>query len=472
MKFLKKELNRRNFLKVGGLTAGSAILAACTGQQADDGGGEAPADDGGGEEEMEEEMEESSDAAPAEEAGEIVWWYGWGQLAPAVDTWIGWESFQEHIGNNTLTHKPSTSGEEFLTAFAAGEPPDGGSNTDYPGFWARGVAVPVDDMIAGSSIIDLSDTTPGFGESLRYDGQLIGVPAIESFLQWALNYNSEHVANAGLDPDSPPETWEDLLAWHEQLTIFDSAGNLEILGLDPVDAMGTEPDFHAFSQGHHWYNETEGTFHLDDPAMAAAISNIADFYRIAGPDNVGGLRSVEGQGTWGAAVEAGVQSMIIEGYWHPGEASINQPDIAAVNRANWAPVPASRAGTRLQATNAHYVQLYKDANNIDGMFKVAEFSLTNEALDTIFTEVGWLSNKLSHLDTIDADAFPGLRFYIESANQAEEWMIIRRSPIHWFVNDQWTELNEQVYRDLMSAEDAAAELQKRAVEEWEAQGLG
>ena len=181
MKFLKKELNRRDFLKVGGLSASGAILAACGGQAADDGGGEEPAAESGGEEEMEEEMEEeTSDAAPAEEAGEIVWWYGWGNLEPAVDTMIGLESFQEHIGNNTLTHKPSTSGEEFLTAFAAGEPPDGGSNTDYPGFWARGVAVPVDDMIAGSSVIDLSDTTPGFGDSLRYDGQLIGVPAIES----------------------------------------------------------------------------------------------------------------------------------------------------------------------------------------------------------------------------------------------------------------------------------------------------
>ena len=461
MKLTNKYVSRRDFLKIGGLATGGAVLAACSSPSTSDDGGDTAADSGS----------EAADA-PAEEPGEIVWWYAWGNLDPAVEEMNALDGFQEHIGNNTLTWKGNVEQEEFLTAFAAGEPPDGGSNTDYPGFWARGVALPVDDLIAGSSMIDLTDTTPGFGDSLRYDGQLIGVPAVESFLQWGLNYNSEHVTEVGLDPDSPPETWEDLLEWHRQLTLFDDAGNLNRLGLDPLDAMAGAPDFHAFSRGLLWYNEDEQSFHLDDPRMAEAIDMVAEFYRIAGPDNVAGMRGVEGQGQWGAAVEAGVQSMIIEGYWHPGEATINQPAIAAVNRASWAPVPASRAGTKLQATNAHYIQLYKDANNVDGMFKVAEYSLTNEVLDIIFANVGWLSNKLSHLDTIDADAFPGLRFYIESASQADEWMIIRRSPIHWFVFGEWGTLCEQVYRDLMSPQDAIVELQKRAVDEWEAQGLG
>ncbi|MEM7331690.1 MAG: substrate-binding domain-containing protein [Chloroflexota bacterium] len=458
VKLTKKYVSRRDFLKISGLATGGAVLAACSSPSTSDGG----STDAGS---------EAADA-PSSEPGEIVWWYAWGNLDPAVEEMNALDGFQEHIGNNTLTWKGNVEQEEFLTAFAAGEPPDGGSNTDYPGFWARGVALPVDDLIAGSSMIDLADTTPGFGDSLRYDGQLIGVPAIESFLQWGLNYNSEHVSEVGLDPDNPPETWEDLLEWHRQLTLFDDAGNLNRLGLDPLDAMAGSPDFHAFSRELLWYNEAEQSFHLDDPRMAEAIDTVAEFYRIAGPDNVAGMRGVEGQGQWGAAVEAGVQSLIIEGYWHPGEASNNQPAIAAVNRASWAPVPASRAGAKLQATNAHYIQLYKDANNVDGMFKVAEYSLTNEVLDIIFENVGWLSNKLSHLETVDADAFPGLRFYVESASQADEWMIIRRSPLHWFVFGEWGNLCEQVYRDLMSPQDAIVELQKRAVDEWEAQGLG
>ena len=468
IKLNKKYVSRRDFLKIGGLATGGAVLAACSSPTTSDDSGSTSDDSGSTETDSGSEVAD----VPAEEVKEIVWWYGWGNLDPATEKINGLESFQDHIAGNSLTWQGAVDDEQFLTAFAAGEPPDGGSNNDYPGFWARGVAVAADDLIAGSSFIDLSDTTAGFSDALRYGGELIGVPAIESFLQWGLNYNSDHVTEVGLDPDSPPETWEELLEWHKTLTLFDSAGNLERLGLDPLDAMATEPDFHAFSQGLRWWNEEEESFHLDDPRMAAAIENAAEYYRIAGPDNMAGMRSVEGQGTWGAAVEAGVQSLIIEGYWHPGEAAINQPSIAAVNRASWAPVPASRAGTKLQATNAHYIQLFKDGKNVDGMFKVAEFSHTKEALDIIFAQVGWLPNKLSYLETVDADAFPGLRFYFESASQADEWLMTRRSPIHWTVVGHWTELNEQVYRDIITPQEAATELQKRAVDEWEAAGLG
>jgi ABC-type glycerol-3-phosphate transport system substrate-binding protein len=105
------------------------------------------------------------------------------------------------------------------------------------------------------------------------------------------------------------------------------------------------------------------------------------------------------------------------------------------------------------------------------MFKVAELLHTPEVLDIIFNEVGWLTGITSYLQNVDADAYPGLRFYIDSIGEAQEWMTIRRSPLNSYVSQQWNELKEQVYRDLMSATDAVAELQQRAVAEWEAQGL-
>ena len=462
MTFKRKPVaSRRDFLRLASLASGAAVLAACSPAATEEpaGGGDTGEESSGGDE-------------PAAEPGEIVWWWGWGQLGPAVETINASSAFQDHIGNNTLTWRESVQAEDFLTAFAAGEPPDGGSNNDYPGFWARGVAVAADDLVAGSTLIDLDDLMPALVEGAKYDGQMIGVISVEGFIWWGLNYNAAHVEEAGLDPDNPPHTFEDLLEWHRQMTLFDDAGNLTRLGLDPYDAMAGEPDFPAFSHGLNWWNDEEQTFNIDDPRMAEAMDTFAEFYRIAGPDQVGGMRSVEGQGTWGAAYSSEVQSMIIEGYWHPGETTFEKPDVAANNRATWAPVPASRAGTKLMATGAHYVQLYKDGKNIDGMFKVAEYLNTTEALDAIFNEVGWLTGKLSYLETVDVDAYPGLDFYMEAVNEADEWIVGRRSPIHWFVAGQFDELKEQVYRDLMTSADAVAELQKRDDDEWAAQDLG
>jgi hypothetical protein len=183
------------------------------------------------------------------------------------------------------------------------------------------------------------------------------------------------------------------------------------------------------------------------------------------------MRQVEGQGTWGGSYNAGVQTMIIEGYWHPGETQIQKPEIAQYNRATWAPVPASRKGAKIMATNAHFVQLFKDGEHPEEMFKVAEHLFTDSASDIIFEEVGWIFARKSWLERVDPDTYPGLRFYIEATDQVTEWLVGRRCPIHWFVTTQYDELCEKVYRDEMAASDAVEELQKRALDEWEAQGL-
>ena len=123
------------------------------------------------------------------------------------------------------------------------------------------------------------------------------------------------------------------------------------------------------------------------------------------------------------------------------------------------------------ATGPHMVQIYRDGKNPDGIFKVAEFLHTEEPLNIIFHEVGWIMGIQSWLPTIDADTFPGLRFYIDNIEEVTDWIVGRRSPIHWFVNTQLWDLREQVYRDLITPQEAVTELQKRAEDEWEAQGL-
>ena len=121
------------------------------------------------------------------------------------------------------------------------------------------------------------------------------------------------------------------------------------------------------------------------------------------------MRQVEGQGGWGAAYNAGVQHMIIEGYWHPGETQIQKPEVAQFNKATWAPVPASRKDAKIMATGAHFVMIFKDGKNQEGAFKLGEFLNTPTALDIIFKEVGWIHGVKSWLATVDSEHLPGPR---------------------------------------------------------------
>ena len=106
-----------------------------------------------------------------------------------------------------------------------------------------------------------------------------------------------------------------------------------------------------------------------------------------------------------------------------------------------------------------------------GAFKLGEFFNTVTAADIIFNEVGWIHGVNDFLPTIDADAYPGLAFYIDTIPEVEEYHLLRRCPIHWFMANQQTEIREQVYRDLITPAEGAAELQRRAEAEWTAQGL-
>ncbi len=449
--------SRREFLRRSSLLAAGGLLVAC----APAAPGAAPAAAGG------------EAAAPAAAAGAIQYWFGWGSTYGG-QTWDALKATEELkalLGDNTLETKGNTNAEAFLTAVAAGTPPDGASNLQYLDYMARGVLVPVDDWIAASEVIKKENYLEGSWNDGFFQGTMYGAPANEGFLRYGLNYNTRMVEEAGLDPETPPLTWEECFAWHEALTKFDDAGNLLQIGMDPYDAMGgqiaiQDGFFPPVSWGWKWFDPETGTFDLDNENMIQSFDIMGEFYKLAGPDNMAGLRQVEGQGGWGGSFNTEVQAMIIEGYWHPGETMIEKAEVGAFNRASWAPVPGSRAGTKVQGYGGHYVIFFKDAKNTEPMFKVAEFLNTNQACEIIFANVGWLPGLRPFLETVDPATYPGLDFYFKSIDEATEWSSPARCPITQYVGQQYAQIREANFRGEMTAAEAAAEFQRRCEEEY------
>jgi len=470
---IEKTLSRRDFLHMSALTAAGVALVGCQPKAT-----EPPAAD------VEEpaaptEAPPEPTEAPAEPEGKVIqYWFSWGNFLPVWEEGLmATQEFKDAIGNDTLELKPIPNAPEtLLTAVAAGTPPDGASNVQYLDYMARDVLLPIGDMVATSSIVKQADYLEGTWSDAFYQGTMYGVPADEGFLRYGLNYNARMVEEAGLDPDDPPVTWDDCLVWHEALTKFDDAGNMLQVGLDPYDAMGGQIGiqdgfYPPVSWGWDWFNGDTGEFDLDNDMLIESLDVMGEFYKIAGPDNMAGMRQVEGQGGWGGSFNVEVQAMIIEGYWHPGETVIEKPEVAEFNRSTWAPVPESRRGVKVQGTGGHYVILFKEGKNTDGMFKIAEFLNTNTACDMIFKGVGWLPGLIPYLQTVDTSAYPGLQFYFDSVEEADEWSSPARCPITSFVSNQYQELREAVYREQMTAAEAAAEFQARCEAEWAAQGF-
>lgn len=457
----KQVLSRRSFLRAAGSLGAGALLAACAAPS-----GSAPSESSG------------ESAAPSSEGKVIKFYVFWGSPGAIADQLLADPELENYIGaGNSIEFKADFPQEARLTAVASGTPPDIGIWGSYLDFMSRGAVIPLDDYIAASDVISSDKFVPGNWEVIQYQGSVYGIPAFECFVRRGLNYNTRLVEEAGLDPDSPPATWEELLVWHEALTKFDSAGNLIQYGLDPYDAEGgTGPGndgwFLPESWGFTYFNEETKEFNLDNEEMAQGLEMMGEFVKIIGPDNLAGMRAVEGQGTWGGAFNAEVQAMIIEGYWHPGETVNEKPEIAPYNRATWVPVPESRRGTQIQFGGGHMVQIFKDGQYKDEAWPIAEWVQSNHVCDLIFNEIGWLPAYLPYFETADQEKYPGLKFYFDSVNQANYWGPFIRNEIQAFVEVQFQRMREAVYRGEMTGAQAAAQLQEQAENEWRQAGFG
>lgn len=462
----RSSLSRRDFLRASSFLALGGVLAACAAPP----GVEQAA-------QQAEQAQQPEAQAPAAASGDAVqYWVGWGNYQPAFDAIVQTDEWAEWMGDTKVELKSSTTAEALLTAVAAGTPPDGASNREYLDYMARGVLLPLDDWLSTSEVVKQENYLEGTWRDGSYQGVMYGVPANEGFLRYGLNYNARMVEEAGLDPDTPPQTWSECMEWHKALTKFDDAGNLLQVGLDAYDAMGgqlaiQDGFFASVSWGWQWFDPETGKFDLDNEMMIQAFEVMGEFTKLAGPDNMAGMRQVEGQGGWGPSYNAEVQAMIIEGYWHPGETQIQKPEVAQYNRASWAPVPDARKGVKVQGTGGHYVIIYKDAKHTEGMFKVAEFLNTDTALKIIFENTGWLPGMPKFLESVDPAAYPGLDFYFKSVDEATEWSSPARCPISQFASQQYVQLREANFRDEMTAAEAAAEFQKRCEEEYKNAGF-
>ena len=267
------------------------------------------------------------------------------------------------------------------------------------------------------------------------------------------------------------------MVWHEKLTKFDSAGNLVQFGIDPFDAEGgTGPGndgwFAMESWGVNYFNEDTKEFDLDNEAVAESMDVMGEFVKLIGPDNLVGLRSVEGQGTWGGSFNAEVQAMIIEGYWHPGETVNEKPEVAPFNRSTWVPVPESRRGTKIQFGGGHMAQIFKDGQYKDEAWPIAEWIQSDYVCNLIFDKIGWLPAYLPYFENADQEKYPGLKFYFDSVKEATYWGPFIRNEIQAFVETQYQQAREAVFRGEMTGAQAAAQLQEECEKEWKQAGFG
>jgi multiple sugar transport system substrate-binding protein len=157
--------------------------------------------------------------ATAAAAGEITWWTPNFNEARARELLT---RFQEQHPDITVNLEITTTNglpERILTTLQSGAAPDL-IDVQHPwvnGYAQNGLVLPLDDVIE-----EREDYNPAALDYVTWDDQLWGIPyRIEAL---AGLYNRGHFESAGLDPDAPPQTWDELLAAAQKLTAAGHSG--------------------------------------------------------------------------------------------------------------------------------------------------------------------------------------------------------------------------------------------------------
>lgn len=209
---------------------------------------------------------------------EIVYWTGWSghELEAQRKLVDEFNRTHPHIHVRLLTQFTDTGGyQKVRIALAGGATPDVMSTVwanELAAYALRGVLTPLDSLLKRSGRDPDRDFTPGAARSLRVNGHTyaLAVTTNASFIV----YNKRIFREAGLDPDRPPRTPEELDRAARACTRLDPQGHFVRYGFTP---SGLETWAYVFGGG--WYNPQTGHLTANDPHNVAALRWMASYAR-------------------------------------------------------------------------------------------------------------------------------------------------------------------------------------------------
>jgi multiple sugar transport system substrate-binding protein len=197
---------------------------------------------------------------------------------------------------------------DTLRAVATGTNPDliAIDNPDHAAFASRGAFLDITDMVAESEVIEIDRVFPGPRSSLSWDGRIYGIPRASNTI--ALYYNKDLFREAGLDPDDPPATWDELLEAARTLTDPEN----DVYGL-AFSARASEEGTFQFLP---WVQMAGGSFdNINAEGVAEALALWDTFIEegLASPDTL-----TRGQWDSTGTFNGGNAAMAISGPWELG----------------------------------------------------------------------------------------------------------------------------------------------------------
>ncbi|MBM7572713.1 ABC transporter substrate-binding protein [Aquibacillus albus] len=225
----------------------------------------------------------------------------------------------------------------------------------------------------------------------------------------ALIYNKDHFEDAGLDPDSPPETWQELRDYANQLTTDDRFGYVYSGG----SAGGLMFTFMPYVWGN-------GGAVLSDDGTAAeinspeAIEALQFFTDLTQTDKV----TPEGVTTYVNEAEdaftSGKVSMIVSGNYVVGKLNEDYPDLDY----GVALIPRNEGKEHSSFSGGELIAISKSTEYVDEAWEFIEYALTEDVQVEAFASNGIIPVRNDFVENKYFKEEPKYQVFAEAANYA------------------------------------------------------
>jgi len=213
-----------------------------------------------------------------------------------LDVWATWGDDPDHLQAHFDRFNQSSGvpvrvttrvgSDDLLEALAGAEQPDMVilSSGDLLGAYSeQGLVEPLDRWIKVSGI-DLDDIYPApLAQCKGLDGAYLCLP-------WgcdidALYWNKDLFEAAGLDPERPPRTMEELVEYANKLTVFDEKGELSQVGFIP-DFPRSHADLYVRMFGGAFYSDKGVELTVNSQPVIDTLHWQMQFYNTYAPEDL------------------------------------------------------------------------------------------------------------------------------------------------------------------------------------------
>lgn len=286
-------MNRKSFSILSILLMASMLLTAC-------GGGNQPT---------------STEESGAGEQKVLRVWIQWGDNPQQIQ-----ELFDKYgaLAGVKVEVTAPIEDDKVLPALTGSNPPDvlvlsGGDAAKS--FYKEGLVDELSGAIEDGNI-DMEDMFEAPLSQCRQGDLIVCLPWGTD--AYALFWNKDLFEAAGLDPEKPPATMEELVEMADQLTITNPDGSIKQFGFIP-DFDWSHTDLYVRNFGGFWYSDDGSALTANSQAMIDALTWQQQFYTKYGVDNIQAFRSGFGEyGSPDAPFYAGKVAMMVEGEWQVG----------------------------------------------------------------------------------------------------------------------------------------------------------